>query len=88
MRTPAREYAFENVPGYLEIYGTKGSFAESFAEENGYTFKEGPMDLSTGFVTATFTDPEGNPLEGVSVVVYNLTDDYEYVEEVLLFQMI
>ena len=30
--------AFAEVPGGLTIYGEKGSYAEYFAEKNGYTF--------------------------------------------------
>lgn len=53
-------HAFDSGAKLKTIYGKAGSYAETFAKENGYAFKEGtapePADTDT---TNTFTDPDG-----------------------------
>ena len=57
------EGAFWGCPGNIKIYGPRGSAAEDFAKENGYTYKE---------YSGEEKDTEGSISEGVSVTVLGI----------------
>lgn len=71
--------AFYGVSSNLTIYGVSGSYAETYAAENGIAFSTLSMpeyDYGDYDMTATISviSPEGIPMEGAEISVY----DYDY----------
>ncbi len=68
--------AFDNCSA-LTIHGVTGSYAESYAAQNDIPFSTEILAVSNGIVKGMILDTDGNGVAGVSVGIYDQTEQAE-----------